>query len=98
MDEQKRTGNTVVTSVSLSKEFKKFMDDYNISPTNAVRKGVAVELFERGLPQYKTETNAKRYNDLKELMKQERMLDFPAKLKEVEDMIKEIRLVLEETK
>ena len=52
-NQTKRAGNTKITSVSLSTEFRAFMEDYNISPTEAVRKGVAIILFERGLPQYK---------------------------------------------
>ena len=88
---KERAGNTKITSVSLSKEFRSFMNDYNISPTEAVRKGVAIILFERGLPQYKSELNAKRYEALSEMLKIEKMVDLPEKLKEVEILIKEIR-------
>lgn len=86
-----RSGQTKVTSVSLSKEFKQFMDDYNISPTEAVRKGVSIILFERGLPQYKSETNKQRYEAMKEVLKTEQMQNFPDKIKLVEELLREIR-------
>lgn len=95
MEEQQvkkeRAGNTKITSVSLSKDFRSFMNDYNISPTDAVRKGVAIILFERGLPQYKSDLNAKRYEALKDMLKTAKMVDLPEKLKQVEDLLKDIR-------
>jgi hypothetical protein len=42
----KRAGQTKITSISLSKEFRSFMEDFNISPTEAVRKGVAIILYD----------------------------------------------------
>ena len=95
MEVQKnRAGQTKITSVSLSKEFRTFMQDYNISPTEAVRKGVAVILFERGLPQYKSELNEKRFKALQEMVKASQMEDLPEKIKDVEKLLKEIRSVL----
>lgn len=91
---KERAGQTKITSVSLSKEFRAFMEDYNISPTEAVRKGVAIILFERGLPQYKSEMNKQRFEALKEMLKEEKMVDLPDKLKQVEDLLKEIRSVV----
>lgn len=67
--DQKRSGETTVTSISLSKEFKKLCDDYNISPSSAVRKGIAIELFERGVSKYVTELNTKRFSGIQELLK-----------------------------
>ena len=92
--QNKRAGITRVTSVSLSKEFRSFMQDYNISPTEAVRKGVAVILFERGLPQYKSELNKARFDALQEMVKASQMEDLPEKIKEVEKLLREIRSVL----
>lgn len=89
-----RSGTTKVTSVSLSKEFRSFMEDYNISPTEAVRKGVAIILFERGLPQYKSELNAERFKALQEVVKTDQMRDLPEKIKQVEMLLKEIRMAL----
>jgi antitoxin component of RelBE/YafQ-DinJ toxin-antitoxin module len=91
---QKRTGNTKITSVSISNEFKAFMEDYNISPTEAVRKGVSIILFERGLPQYKSELNAQRYKALSETIKTEQMTDLPEKIKQVETLLREIRVAI----
>jgi antitoxin component of RelBE/YafQ-DinJ toxin-antitoxin module len=92
--QNKRAGNTKITSVSLSIEFKQFMEDYNISPTEAVRKGVAIILFERGLPQYKSDLNASRFKALQEIVKTDQMRDLPEKIKEVENLLKEIRATL----
>jgi len=89
-----RAGQTKITSISLSKEFRQFMDDYNISPTEAVRKGVSIILFERGLPQYKSELNEQRFKAMQEVIKTNQFQDFPEKLKEVENLLKEIRMVM----
>ena len=94
-NQTKRAGNTKITSVSLSTEFRAFMEDYNISPTEAVRKGVAIILFERGLPQYKSELNAQRFKALQEVIKTNQMHGFPEKVKEIENLLKEIRMVME---
>ena len=92
--QSKRAGSTKITSISLSKEFRSFMDDYNISPTEAVRKGVSIILFERGLPQYKSELNAERFKALQEVVKIDQMRDLPEKIKMVEDLLKQIRSIL----
>lgn len=86
---------TKVTSVSISNEFRQFMEDYSISPTEAVRKGVAIILFERGLPQYKSELNAQRFKVLQETVKTEQMQDLPEKMKQVEQLLREIRVAID---
>ena len=60
----KRKGYTRITSVSLSKEFAQLCSKYHISPTNAIRKGIAIELFERGVPLYQTQRNLSRYTGI----------------------------------
>jgi hypothetical protein len=62
-----RAGRTKTTSVSLSKEFSHIIHEHNISPTEAIRKGIAIELFERGLIGYTNPTNKERFNKLKDL-------------------------------
>jgi antitoxin component of RelBE/YafQ-DinJ toxin-antitoxin module len=93
-NQKTRAGQTKITSISLSKEFRSFMEDYNISPTEAVRKGVAIILFERGLPQYRSELNNERFKALQEICKKDQMRDLPDQLKQVEDLLKQIRSVL----
>ena len=66
---KKRYGETVVTSVSLSKEFKEICEKHQISPTEALRKGIAIELFELGHDQYQTDLNKKRSEGIKEWIK-----------------------------
>lgn len=62
--------DTVVTSVSISKQFHDLSKAYNISPTDAVRKGIAVTLYELGIPGYDTELNKERAEFLKEYLKE----------------------------
>jgi len=67
--ENNRLGNTVITSVSVSKEFKKLIEENGISATNALRKGIAVELFEKGIIKYDTEINKIRKEKTEEFFK-----------------------------
>ena len=85
--QKKRSGQTLTTSVSVSKEFQKIIEKYNLSPTECFRRGVAVVLFDMGVPQYKTETNKDRAKYVEEFLiamardqevnkQYERMIDF----------------------
>lgn len=69
MDNKKRYGSTKVTSVSLSPLFSQFMDEYGISPTEAVRKGIAVHLCDLGVGQYQSEKNETRAKFVKDFIK-----------------------------
>jgi len=60
VQEQERTGNTIVSSVSITRPFKKLIDEYEISPTDALRRGVAVTLYDRGITKFQTPLNEKR--------------------------------------
>ena len=59
-EEKKRYGRTKVTSVSVSPLFCKFMAEYDISPTEALRKGIAVHLSDLGVGQYQSAKNDDR--------------------------------------
>lgn len=63
----KRKGKTEVTSISLSKEFAQICAKYRISPTEAVRKGIAIELHERGIIPYANARNKARSDFLRAL-------------------------------
>jgi len=67
-ENQKRAGRTVITSVSVSKEFAKLIDQYNISPTECFRKGVAVTLFDLGVGMYQSQKNEDRAKYVKEFL------------------------------
>lgn len=54
------SSNTEVLSVSVSKDFIKYVHKYKLSPTEVFRKGMAVCLFEAGEDRYQSETNKKR--------------------------------------
>lgn len=90
----KRSGFTVVTSVSVSKEFKELMERYAIAPTEALRKGVAVELYERGIPQYQSPTNSARYEAIKGVLAQEKLANFDKTITKTETLLKEIKQAL----
>jgi len=64
--QDKRAGKTEITSASLSKEFKGLREKYDISPTEAMRRGIAVMLCDLGELQYITETNLERSKEIKE--------------------------------
>ena len=57
-----RPGNTVITSISLSKEFNDLIKEYHISPSSAIVKGIAVELYEKGVVRYSSPLNRERLN------------------------------------
>jgi hypothetical protein len=63
-----RTGQTTITSISLTKEFRSLLEKYKISPSEAMRKGIAIELYERGVGHYMTEKNRVRSSQIKELL------------------------------
>jgi len=70
MENQKnRPGATKVTSVSLSKEFENIVHEYGISPTSAIRKGIAIELFDKGINRYQTDLNVARAKFLEQFEK-----------------------------
>lgn len=56
----KKKMTTAIKSVSLSLEFAKLAEDYNISLSEAVRVGVAVILAEKGVTEYVNKTNIGR--------------------------------------
>ena len=66
----KRQGNSIITSVSVSKEFKEILIKYNLSPTEVFRKGVAVTLYELGDLTYQTELNNLRSIKSKLILKE----------------------------
>lgn len=70
MEKQKaRSGETVVTSVSVSKEFAKLIEQYDLSPTECFRRGVAVTLFDLGVAMYQSDKNKDRFDFVNEFMK-----------------------------
>jgi len=72
---QNRAGLTIITSVSLSKEFSDLIKNNGISPTEALRKGVAVELAELGVARFITSLNLERIEEIKDLLDSFKELD-----------------------
>lgn len=104
MTEQKRSGYTVTTSVSVSKKFQEIVEKYKLSPTEIYRRGVAVMLYDLGEIKYQTNLNKERSefvnNFLQDLDKDEKareeynkILTFVAlrgKIEEIRKLIDEI--------
>lgn len=85
---QKKTPyNVVVTSVSVSKPFLDLIKEYNLSPTECFRRGVAVTLADSGISPYANPLNKERWERadefLKEMQKQEIIKDKLIKLKNI---------------
>jgi len=92
MKDKKRVGETTITSVSVTKDFKNTLDNYNISPTEAFRRGVAVVLYDMGVSKYQSDLNAKRSDFIKRFFEDlrkddERKAMFKKAVKVAEDII-----------
>jgi len=70
VQEEKRKGLTTITSVSVSKEFRDIVDEYNLSPTEVFRRGVAVMLFDLGIRNYQNPKNEERSIFVKQFLKE----------------------------
>jgi len=79
---QKRGGDTVVTSVSVSKKFQDMIAEYNLSPTECFRRGIAVTLFDLGVGMYQSQKNEDRAKF---------MFEFLKKIDEDEQLAKEFK-------
>lgn len=78
MENKKRAGSTEVTSVSVSEEFRKLIDQYNLSPTECFRRGVAVTLYDLGVGMYQSSKNEERSKFMHEFLQK---MDQDEKLK-----------------
>jgi len=87
---KKRAGETEIKSVSVSKHFNKLIDQYNISPTDAFRKGIAVTLFDLGIIEYQSDKNKDRFNFVNKYMN---YLDSQQKEKELFEKINDFNLI-----
>ena len=74
----KRSGETTVTSVSVSKEFMKIIEQHNLSPTECFRRGVAVTLCDLGVGMYQSPKNEERSEFMRKFLLE---LDADEKLK-----------------
>lgn len=90
-----RSGDTKITSVSVSQEFAKLIEQYNMSPTECFRRGVAVTLCDLGVEMYQSEKNEKRLKYVQEFLKN---VDADKKLKEDYEKIKLFEKVIENFK
>lgn len=101
--EQKRTGETVITSVSVSKEFAEAIKTNNLSPTQIFRKGAVIEFYERNIKvagQTQTgELFKQRYQKFKELFQNEEINLFEETLQKtiisIQNMLNELKKVKE---
>lgn len=98
----RRAGDTVTTSVSISREFKELIDNYHLSTSEVVRRGIAVTLHDMGIEQYQSQTNHKRSDFLKRFMellkKQEEEWRGITALMKLNDELIKLRPFFEEAK
>ncbi|MFW5895595.1 MAG: hypothetical protein ACOCT9_02505 [archaeon] len=85
-NQSKRSGDTVTTSVSVSRKFYNFIEEYDLSPTECFRRGVAVTLYDLGIAMYQSDKNKERHKYVQEFLKR---LD---KDQEMKYQYKQIRL------
>lgn len=88
--EKKRAGLTTTTSVSVSDEFRELIDNYNLSPTEVFRRGVAVTLAGLGVRPYNTKMNLMRLEAIKKKLELDKLLELADKLQDASNIIKEI--------
>lgn len=67
MEKQKRAGVTKVTSVSIPFDLMSVIKEHNISPTLALKKGIGIELYMKGVPHYQSITNEERFAYMKRI-------------------------------
>jgi len=89
--DQKRSGLTEVTSVSISKEFARVMRINELSPTEVFRRGLAVTLCDLGDSKYMTQMNKQRLEKSNELLKSMKELEqVKIKLIQVRELLEEL--------
>jgi len=66
---KKRSGETIVTSVSVSKRFHDLINEHNLSPTECFRRGIAVTLCDLGVGMYQSEKNEERSKYMHEFLR-----------------------------
>ena len=82
--QKSRLGETKITSVSVSKKFQDMIDEYNLSPTECFRRGIAVTLFDLSVGMYQSQKNQDRLKYMTEFLAK---MDADEKLKkEYENM------------
>ena len=84
----KRSGHTKITSVSVSNEFQKLIAQYNLSPTECFRRGIAVTLCDLGVGMYQSQKNEERLSYMNEFLKK---IDEDENAKIMEKDVEEIK-------
>ena len=89
-EKNKRAGRTNITSVSISQEFRKLIDGYNLSPTDIFRRGLAVTLADMGVRPYNTLMNNLRLDAVRSKLKLDEIEALANKLQEISETIKKL--------
>ena len=96
-EKQKRAGKTQITSVSVSEEFQKLIAQYNLSPTECFRRGIAVTLFDLGVGMYQSTKNEERskfmHKFLQKLEADEKLQQEYENMKLFEDIKKHLKAI-----
>lgn len=92
---EKRGGETSVTSVSVSNNFREMISQHNLSPTECFRRGVAVTLYDLGVAMYQSDRNKERSKYMHEFLKK---IQEDEKHKEMEKDVAELQEILNQMK
>lgn len=88
---QKNRANTRITSVSVTKEFLDLVKNYNLSPSEVYRRGVAVSLSDMGIKPYDNPLNKKRFEEAEKFIKEiQRFSEIKFKLVELKRILEEL--------
>lgn len=87
--------DTKITSASVSPHFQKILIKYRLSPTEAFRKGIAVELFDRGATPYVTSLNRARSMYVKTFLKDLDKHEFETKVERFLEKLEEIQEIMQ---
>lgn len=75
-EQEDRKGDTIIKSASIKRNFAELMEENNISPTEAMRVGIAVCLAEVGIRPYDNKLNRERLDEIRNFLEQEKLTDF----------------------
>lgn len=96
-EDKKRSGKTIITSVSVSEEFQKIIRQHNLKPTECFRRGVAVTLCDLGVDMYQSAKNEERLKYMTEFLKKldedEKMAKDYKQMKQFDEIRKHLKAI-----
>jgi hypothetical protein len=88
---QNRAGFTQTTSVSISDDFRKLINKHHLSPTECIRRGIAITLCDLGVQPYDNAYNRERLKKAKQFLKEmQHWKEVKEKLIKTREVLKEL--------